>query len=158
MSDVNRRLLLKATLAGGVIGVAAGAGLLRPRVVLAAAWPAQAFQAKSVSDALKGLYERDALVESADIKLKAPDIAENGAVVPVEVSTALPEVSSIGIVIEKNGRPLAADFQLTPRATGKVSTRVKVAESSKVLAVVESKGKLYSAAKEVKVTIGGCGG
>lgn len=157
MSDVKRRLLLKATLASGAIGVAVGAGLLRPRVVLAA-WPEQAFQATSVSDALKGLYESDAAVESADIKLKAPDIAENGAVVPVEVSTSLDNVKSIGIVIEKNGRPLAADFQLTDRFAGKVSTRVKVAESSKVMAVVESGGKLYSAAKEVKVTIGGCGG
>jgi sulfur-oxidizing protein SoxY len=157
MSDVRRRLLLKATLAGGAIGAAVGAGLLRPRVVFAA-WPEQAFQAKSVSDALKGLYESDALVESADIKLKVPDIAENGAVVPVEVSTSLTDVKSIGIVIEKNGRPLAADFQPTARFAGKVSTRVKVAESSKLVAVVDSGGKLYSAAKEVKVTIGGCGG
>ena len=157
MNDVKRRLLLKATLTGGVIGVAVGAGLLRPRMVLAA-WPEQAFQAKSVSDALKGLYESDALVESGDIKLKAPDIAENGAVVPVEVSTSLAEVKSIGIVIEKNGRPLAADFQATDRFAGQVSTRVKVAESSRIVAVVESGGKLYSAAKEVKVTIGGCGG
>jgi len=157
MSDVKRRLLLKATLAGGVIGVAVGAGLLRPRVVLAA-WPEQAFQAKSVSDALQGLYESDALVESADIKLKAPDIAENGAVVPVEVSTSLDDVRSIGIVIEKNGRPLAANFKPADGFAGKVATRVKVAESSRVLAVVESGDKLYSTAKEVKVTIGGCGG
>ena len=157
MSDMKRRLLLKATLTGGVIGVAVGAGLLRPRMVLAAR-PEQAFEAKSVGDALKGLYESDALAESQDIKIKAPDIAENGAVVPVEVSTRLPNVESISIVIEENNRPLAADFQLTPRSVGKVSTRVKVAKSSKILAVVKSDGKLYSTAKEVKVTIGGCGG
>lgn len=155
MTDVRRRLLMKATLTGGVIGVAVGAGLLRPQVVLAA-WPEQAFQAKSVPDALKELYENDALVDSQDITLKAPDIAENGAVVPVEVSTSLPNVNSISIVVEENGRPLAADFRLTDRFAGTLGTRVKVGESSKVLAVVESEGKLYSVAKEVKVTVGGC--
>jgi sulfur-oxidizing protein SoxY len=157
MSDVKRRLLLKATLAGGVVGVAVGAGLLRPRAVLAA-WPEQAFQAKSVDEALQGLYGNAQLTESDEIKLKAPDIAENGAVVPVTVSTSLPNVESIGIVIQKNGRPLAADFKLTPRVMGTVSTRVKVAESSKIMAVVKSNGELYSTAKDVKVTIGGCGG
>lgn len=157
MSDMKRRVLLKATLASGVIGVAVGAGLLTPRTVLAA-WPKTAFNAKSVKEALMNLHKTEAAAESGDIQLKAPDIAENGAVVPVTVATTLSNVESIDIVIEKNGRPLGAHFMLTPAAEGTVSTRVKVAESGKVMTWVKSGGKLYTASKDVKVTIGGCGG
>jgi len=157
MTEMNRRVLLKAGLAGSVVAVAAGAGLLKPQTVLAA-WPQGAFEAKSVADALKNLHQGEAASESQDIDLGTPDIAENGAVVPVKVSTSLPNVESIGILIEENNRPLAAEFVLTEHSGPSVSTRVKVAKTSNIVAVVKSDGKLYSATKNVKVTIGGCGG
>ncbi len=157
MRDPRRRLLLKATLAGGALTVAAGAGLLAPVRVLAA-WPKAAFDAKSIGGALKGLYNAKAMAKSGDIQIKAPQIAENGAVVPVSVKTSLSGVESIGIFVEKNGRPLGAEFKLSPRSKPMVSTRLKVAKSSNIIAVVNAGGKLHSATKAVKVTIGGCGG
>lgn len=157
MSDPNRRLFLKATLATSTLAMAAGAGLLTPTRVLAS-WPKNAFDAKSIDEAIKGLYGSSATTESGDIQLKAPEIAENGAVVPVTVKTSLSGVESISVIIEKNGRPLGAEFKLTPKAKPVVSTRLKVAKSSKVIAVVKQGDKLFSASKDVKVTIGGCGG
>jgi len=154
---MKRRVFLKGTLAGSAIAVAVGAGLLNPRQVLAA-WPQDAFKAKSVQDALKGLYGNDLTETSGAIDIKAPDIAENGAVVPVTISTDLPNVKSISIISEKNGTPLVASFNLASNAEGFVSTRIKMGQTSNVIATVESDGKLYSARKEVKITIGGCGG
>ncbi|MEN8133787.1 MAG: thiosulfate oxidation carrier protein SoxY [Pseudomonadota bacterium] len=157
MSNAKRRILLKATLAGTAVGVAVGAGLLTPRSVLAA-WPKSAFNAKTSDGAMKELYQGQTAKESADIQVKAPQIAENGAVVPVTIKTSLKDVESIVIIVEKNKRPLAADFKITSSARPIVATRIKVANSSKVTAIVKSGGKLYSAGKDVKVTIGGCGG
>jgi len=154
---MQRRSFLKGTLAGGTVAVAVSAGLLNPRQVLAA-WPKGAFEAKSVSDALKDLYGSDATQASGEITIKAPDIAENGAVVPVTVSTGMGGVESITLLVEKNPSPLAANFQLASNATGFASTRIKMGKTSNVTAVVKAGGKAYSASKEVKVTIGGCGG
>jgi sulfur-oxidizing protein SoxY len=154
---MQRRTFLKGTLAGGAVAVAVGAGLLTPRAVLAA-WPKAAFEAKSVSDALKGVVGSDQTTASGDIKLKAPDIAENGAVVPISVTTGLKDVESISVLAEKNALPMAASFSLAANAQGYVATRIKLGKSSKVVAVVKSGGKLYAAEKDVKVTIGGCGG
>ena len=95
---------------------------------------------------------------SADIKIKAPDIAENGAVVPVSVSTTMGNVASIAVIAEKNGTPLASNFKLGANAIPNVSTRIKMGKTSDVVAIVKADGKLYSASKNVKVTIGGCGG
>jgi sulfur-oxidizing protein SoxY len=95
---------------------------------------------------------------SGDIKIKAPDIAENGAVVPVSVSTSLGKVDSIAVIAEKNGTPLASNFKLGANAIPNVSTRIKMGKTSDVIAVVKANGKAYSARKNVKVTIGGCGG
>jgi len=92
------------------------------------------------------------------VKIKAPDIAENGAVVPITVSSTLPDIESISIIAAKNPSPLAASFQLSSMSEGYVSTRIKMGKTSNVIAVVKSGGKLYSATQEVKVTIGGCGG
>jgi len=155
--NMKRRIFLKGTLAAGAVGVAVGAGVLTPRVVLAA-WPKSAFDAKSVDDAVKGLYESGQLTGSDAINIKAPDIAENGAVVPVTVSTTLKNVDSISIVVEKNATPLAATFMLAANTEPYASTRIKMGKTSSVIAVVKSDGKLYSTGKEVKVTIGGCGG
>jgi len=93
-----------------------------------------------------------------DITITAPPIAENGAVVNVAVSSTLKNAESISLLVEKNGSPLAASFNLSAQTEPFVKTRIKVAKTSSVIAVVKSGGKLYSAGREVKVTIGGCGG
>jgi sulfur-oxidizing protein SoxY len=154
---MNRRIFLKGTIAGSAVAVAVGAGLLSPRQVLAA-WPKDAFQAKSVQDVLKGLYGNDLTEASDSVAIKAPDIAENGAVVPITVESSLPGIEAITLIAEKNGTPLAASFTLAPQTVGFISTRIKMGQTSNVIAVVKAGGKTYSARKEVKVTIGGCGG
>lgn len=152
-----RRQVLKGASAAGAIGVAMAAGLLKPTAVYAAPWNQAGFEARSVADALKAINASDA-AQSAQITVKAPDIAENGAVVPVEVNSAIPGTESIAIIGEKNNRPLVAYFDLMNGAEGFVSTRIKLVSTSNVRAVVKAGGKVYTAAKEVKVTIGGCGG
>jgi sulfur-oxidizing protein SoxY len=154
---MQRRSFLKGTLAGSAVAVAVGAGLLSPRTVLAA-WPKAAFEAKNVEDAMNKLFGSAENTPSGDIKIKAPDIAENGAVVPVSVSTSLGNVDSIAVIAEKNGTPLASNFKLGANAIPNVSTRIKMGKTSDVIAVVKANGKAYSARKNVKVTIGGCGG
>jgi sulfur-oxidizing protein SoxY len=153
---MKRRTFLKGSIATGAVGVAVGTGLLTPRMVLAA-WPKGAFEAKSVDDALNGLFASSSLTGSDQIKIKAPDIAENGAVVPISVTTDL-AAESITILAEKNASPLAASFILGSDTVGDVSTRIKMGKTGSVIAVVKSGDKLFSTGKEVKVTIGGCGG
>ena len=92
------------------------------------------------------------------MNLKAPDIAENGAVVPVTVSSGIANVESIAIIVDDNPSPLTAVFELGADAIADVSTRIKMGKTSTVLAVVKADGKLYGTQTEVKVTIGGCGG
>jgi len=154
---MQRRTFLQGSLAGSAVAVAVGAGLLSPRAVLAA-WPQGAFEAKSVQDAMNGLFGAADSTTSADISIKAPDIAENGAVVPVSVDTSISGANRIAILAEKNGQPLAASFDLGASAKGSVSTRIKMGKTSDVIAVVDAGGKRYAARKNVKVTIGGCGG
>lgn len=153
-----RRLFLKGATSAGLIGVAVAAGLLRPGRVLAAAWPKTAFDADTADAAMTDMFGTTEATESDDIKVKAPDIAENGAVVPVTVETGLSSVESISIITENNPAPLSASFNLAANAEGYVSTRLKMGKTSKIVALVKADGKLYSASKEVKVTIGGCGG
>jgi sulfur-oxidizing protein SoxY len=156
VTSMKRRTFLKGSIATGAIGVAVGAGLLTPQMVLAA-WPKAAFEATSVDDALSGLFGSASLTGSDQIKIKAPDIAENGAVVPIQVTTDL-AAESISIIAEKNASPLAASFILGSDTEGYVSTRIKMGKTASVIAVVKSGDKLFSTGKEVKVTIGGCGG
>jgi len=156
--NMKRRVFLKGTLAGSAVAVAVGAGLLSPRQVLAAAWPHTAYEAKTVQDALKGLFGNDLTEASNTIEIKAPEIAENGAVVPVTIETALKGVESISILAENNPTALIASFTLAANTKPTISTRIKMGKTGNVIAVVKSGGKLYSARKEVKVTIGGCGG
>lgn len=157
MTNMKRRIFLKGALASGAVAVAVGAGLLTPRAVLAA-WPESAFGAKNMADALAALLPGMTPEESADIAIKAPPIAENGAVVPVEVSTGIAGVESISIFAEGNNTPLTSRWILGPGAEPFVSTRLKMAKTSNVTVVVVAGGKAYQAQKEVKVTIGGCGG
>ncbi|MES9844445.1 MAG: thiosulfate oxidation carrier protein SoxY [Candidatus Sedimenticola sp. 6PFRAG5] len=155
--SMKRRVFLKGSLAAGAMGVAVGAGLLTPKMVLAA-WPEAAFEAKTADEALKGLLGSSDTANSGDIKIKAPDIAENGAVVPITVSTAMTGIESITIMAANNPVPLVASFNLGEGAQGFVSTRIKMGKTGDVVAVVKAGGKLMSNRKEVKVTIGGCGG
>ena len=136
--------------------LAAIALLLLPLRALAA-WNKEAFQAKSAADALKSLGV-SAPAESKDILIEAPQIAENGAVVPVEITSNIPGTRSIAVVVEKNPFPLVAKFDFSESAVPFVKVNVKVGESSFVRAIAEAGGKHYTAAREVKVTIGGCGG
>lgn len=157
MTDIKRRTLLKGTLATGLACAAASAGLLMPRAVLAA-WPKNAFEAATVDNAVKDLLGTTELTASDKIQIKLPPIAENGAVVNVAVETTLTNVDSMTILAEKNNNPLCASFNMGPSMVPYIKTRIKVAKTSSIIAVIRSGGKLYSAGQEVKVTIGGCGG
>ena len=150
-----RRNVLKGATGAGAVAVAVAAGLLKPTQVLAA--PRSAFEAKDLAGAMSGLGATGA-AESKDITIKAPDIAENGAVVPVEVTSAIAGTSSIALIAEKNATPLVADFDLMGGTQPFISTRIKMGQTALVRAVVTAGGKNYTATKEVKVTIGGCGG
>jgi sulfur-oxidizing protein SoxY len=152
--DEVRRLLLKGVLAGA--GLAA-TGSLAFADTDAKDWPANAFKQKSEAETLKDLYGKTA--EASDkITLDAPEIAENGAVVPVSVASTLPNVTAISILVLDNPNTLAAAYKIPEGTEPAVSNRLKMAKTSKLVAVVESGGKLYSMSKEVKVTVGGCGG
>lgn len=152
-----RRSFIKSSAAAGAFGVAVSAGLVTPRAVMAA-WPKAAFEATDLDVAVKGALGDSAITESSDITLKAPEIAENGAVVPITVTSNIPNTESISVLIRENPTPLTATFNLGSNTAGFVSTRVKMSKTSDVVAVVKSGGKLYSTKLTVKVTIGGCGG
>jgi sulfur-oxidizing protein SoxY len=153
----NRRVLLKGSLAAGAVGAAVSAGLLTPRAVMAA-WAKDAFEAKDVGAAMTGSMGSADAADSDKIKLKAPDIAENGAVVPITVTSEIDGTTSMSILVAKNNTPLTSTYELGPTTEAYISTRVKMGKTSDVIAVVKAGGKLYSTKKEVKVTIGGCGG
>ena len=153
---MNRRTLLKRTLAASAVGVAASAGLLTPGQVLAA-YPKAAFEAKDPAGALNAALGSGSFADSDDIKIKAPDIAENGSVVPVTVTSGMSGVESIAILADSNNAPMVGSFNLHG-SEAYVSTRIKMGKTGNVIAVVKSGGKLYANKKEVKVTIGGCGG
>ena len=154
---MKRRIFLKGSLATGAVGMAVSTGLLTPRMSFAA-WSKAAFEAKDVNSAVSALYGAGSMTDSDKIKIKAPDIAENGAVVPVTISTDIENVESISVVVDNNPTPLAVSFDMSPNTVPVVSVRIKMGQSSIVRAIVKADGKLYSTAKEVKVTIGGCGG
>ena len=143
-------------MAVSAVSVAASAGLLAPGQALAA-YPTAAFEAKDSAAALSAALGSGSFEHSDDIKIKAPDIAENGSVVPVTISSSLAGVESISLLSESNNSPMVASFNLNG-SQAFISTRIKMGKTGNVLAVVKSGGKLYANKKEVKVTIGGCGG
>jgi sulfur-oxidizing protein SoxY len=157
-SLATRRLILKG--AGAVALIGLGNGLFGFDGALAAAndkYPEDAFKQKSDADAIKALYGKPH--EASDkVKLDAPEIAENGAVVPVSVTTTLSDVTSIAFFVSENPNALAASYVIPEGTLPSVSNRLKMQKTSNVIAIVEAGGKLYSATKEVKVTVGGCGG
>jgi sulfur-oxidizing protein SoxY len=129
-----------------------------PGRLLAGIWPKETFSATTASAALQSLLGVDTTTPTDRINLKTPEIAENGAVVPVSITTSLENVESISIIVENNPRPMAANFEIPPGTLPKVSSRIKMGETSEVMAVVKTRDGVYSTSKEVKVTIGGCGG
>jgi sulfur-oxidizing protein SoxY len=153
----SRRKVLQGTGGLAVMGLAMAAGLVKPGLARAEAWNKAAFESKSVPDAMKALAGAQP-VESRDIAINSPDIAENGAVVPFSVESKLPKTESIALLVEKNPNVLAADFQIPQGTDPWINTRVKMARTSRVIALVKADGKYYYTAKEVKVTLGGCGG
>lgn len=163
MVDHNRRLFMKGALGAGAAGLALGTGLIAiPTRSFAAApatedWPAEAYEAGEVDKTIQTLYGRQA--EASDkITLNTPTIAQNGAVVPVTVEADLPNVTSIALLVAANPNSMAAEFEIPEGTLPYVSNRLKMAETTDVVAVVESDGKLYKTSKNVKVTVGGCGG
>ena len=157
--NMQRRDALKA---GGGISLAvlaAAAGWLTPGQARAAdAWNKAAFETKALDETVKALGG-SAPAQSTDITFfQTPDIAENGAVVPIGVTSTIPKTESIAILIEKNPNMLAAVFDIPPGTDPSISTRVKMGQSSNIYALVKADGKFYVASKEVKVTLGGCGG
>ncbi|OCK55955.1 thiosulfate oxidation carrier protein SoxY [Bradyrhizobium sp. LMTR 3] len=153
-----RRLILQGAGAVALIGLGNLPFGLTP--ALAAAndkYPEEAFKQKSDADVIKTLYGKTA--EPSDkVRMDAPEIAENGAVVPVSVSTTLADVTSIAFLVSENPNVLIAKYNVPAGTLPNVANRIKMAKTSNVTVLVEAGGKLYSASKEVKVTVGGCGG
>ena len=154
-----RRTVMQGVLAGGLatFSLAGTAPVSRARAADASKWPKDAFSQKTEAGAIKALYGKTP--EASDkVSLDAPEIAENGAVVPISVTTALPGVTSIAILAAGNPFPLAAHYLIPAGTSAAVANRLKLAKTTNVIALIEAGGKIYSATKEVKVTVGGCGG
>lgn len=154
--NISRRTFLRLTGGAGAFAAAFAAGLVATGQAWAANWNKAGFESKALADVMKSLGAANA-AESKDIVITAPDIAENGAVVPVAVTSRLPNTEQISIVAEKNPFPLAATFDISGGSEGYVSARIKMGQTSDVWAVVKAGGKYYTARKEVKITVGGCG-
>jgi len=151
-----RRNVLKSGSGAALLSVLAAAGIITPGVALAD-WNKAAFEAKNMADTLKAMGATTP-ADSKDVQLTAPDIAENGAVVPIGVASTLPNVTMVAIMIEKNPSTLAASFTLPAGTEPNIQTRVKMGQTSNIFAVVKSDGKFFMTSKEIKVTMGGCGG
>ena len=153
---MNRRNFIKNSMlfAGSLVAV--------PSLIISgkayAAWPEKSFDIKDLTESVSSVYGHSNLEESSKVKLKAPEIAENGAIVPINVSTTLDNVESIMIFVENNPQPLSSGYKLTSLSEPSIGTRLKMGKSSNVMAAVKSGDKVYTSTQEVKVTIGGCGG
>jgi len=155
--DKLRRIFLKNAGIAGAVLAAVGAGLLKSGEAFAATWNKLAFSSNNINDTMKNANYGGA-IESKDIVLKVPDIAENGAIVPVEATSNIPGTTSMAFFVEKNEYPMVADFELPSGTEPYISTRIKMRQTSNVRVAVKAGGKVYMQSKEVKVTIGGCGG
>jgi len=153
-----RRLILKG--AGSVALAGLGVAWFSQATAVAAAndrYPEDAFKQKDEKEAIRLLYGRTA--EASDkVKLDAPEIAENGAVVPISVNTTLTDVTSVSFLVSENPNVLAAYYKIPPGTMPSVANRLKMAKTTNVTVIVEAGGRLFSATREVKVTVGGCGG
>ena len=163
MTDMNdrfalsRRVILQGVASVALVGLGATAFGAAPAFAANDKYPEEAFKQKSVDDSVKLLYGKTA-EKSDKIKLDAPEIAENGAVVPISVTSTLPDVTAIAFLVAENPNALVAAYKIPAGTMPNVANRIKMARTSNVIVVVEAGGKLYSTSKEVKVTVGGCGG
>jgi sulfur-oxidizing protein SoxY len=156
--DARRRHALKS--GGGVtlLALVAAAGWWKPGDAFAAEWNKSAFDTHSMDETMKALGG-GAPVPSKDVAFfSTPDIAENGAVVPIGITSQVPNTQSIAVLVEKNPNMLAAVFDIPAGTEPSLSTRIKMGQTSNVFALVKADGKYYVASKEIKVTLGGCGG
>lgn len=156
--NTQRRQVLKQ--GGGVtlLTLVAAAGWLAPREAAAQSWNKAAFETQSMDDTMKALGGGTPVPSKDIVFVSTPDIAENGAVVPIGVTSNVPKTESIAILVEKNPNMLAAVFDIPAGTDPALSTRIKMGQSSNVYALVKADGKYYVASKEIKVTLGGCGG
>ena len=153
-----RRDALKTGGGATLLALLAGAGWLVPRAAQAQAWNKAAFETHAMDETMKALGGAPP-AQSKDIAFVAtPDIAENGAVVPIGIASSIPKTESIAILIEKNPNMMAALFDIPAGTEPAITTRVKMGQTSNVYALVKADGKYYVASKEIKVTLGGCGG
>lgn len=151
MTD-NRRAFIKKSVALSAYSIIATGGLLSP-FEAQAAWPTET---DILQQTLKRLFKDQQIVASDKIDIQLPKTAENGATIPITVTSSLNNVESIAILVEKNPLPLAAKFELSPDLEAYVSTRLKIAESSAIMVIVETGDGFYSASAKVFVTLGGC--
>lgn len=156
--SATRRLILQGAASVALLGLGnLPFGAAPARAAANDKYPEEAFKQKSEADAIKALYGKTA--EPSDkVKLDAPEIAENGGVVPISVTTTLDKVTSISFFVAENPSALAASYRIPEGTIPAVANRLKMAKTTNMVAIVEADGKLYSATKEVKVTVGGCGG
>jgi sulfur-oxidizing protein SoxY len=153
----SKRLALKGAGGLGLFSALVSIGMLQPGAASAQAFNAAAFQSKGIADTLKALGAAGA-IESKDVLINASDIAENGAVVPIGIRSNLPKTEMLALLVEKNPNGLAGAYDILEGAEADVQMNIKMGQSSDVVAVVKADGKFYMAKKEIKVTLGGCGG
>lgn len=150
-------LTRRATLSGSAIVAALSAAGIMPTKGALAAWNRSAFEGRSLVEALAALGIA-APAASGEVQIVANEFADNGAAVPVQVVSALPRTTRIVLLVDRNPNVLSAVFALGPMAVPEVSTRIKMAQTSNVVAVVEADGRFFAAQREIKITIGGCVG
>jgi sulfur-oxidizing protein SoxY len=153
-----RRELLKTGSGTGLLALLAAAGWLKPDAAYAQAWNKAAFETHNMAETMKALGGGEPAQSKDIVFFQTPDIAENGAVVPIGIASSIPKTDSIAILIEKNPNMLAATFDIPAGTEPTISTRVKMGQTSNIYALVKADDKYYFASKEVKVTLGGCGG
>jgi len=150
--SINRRFFLKAgALSGAFISLLGSSRIF-------ASWPKAAFTATTEADAILAALGTNQLIDSDKINIKAPPIAENGQTVPITISTSIADAEVIRIFAANNPAPLSATFTLSSRTEATVSTKIKLAKTGDIIAIVQSKGQYYAKRQAIKVTKGGCGG
>ena len=158
---MERRDFLASTSSATAVALAAASGFAPAQaqtVVNAPGWNKAAFDSKSLADAAKAMGATRPPVESKDLLMQAPEIAENGNVVRVGAQSNIPNTTQISFVVEKNPSALAASFDIPAGTDANVATNIKMGQSSNVYALAKAGDKYFYAVKEVKVTLGGCGG
>ena len=156
MTSTTRRQALKRT--GMLLAGPAAAAWLTPQAAHAA-WPKAAFEAKTTKEVLAVMFPNSTPQKSDALTLVAPELAENGTVVPVTVQSSLANVESITVLADGNPRALVATFALGKRAQAPITVRMKLAKSQDIIAVAKvADGKTYMASRPIRVSIGGCGG